>query len=82
MQEEKVEEGTVILDPELKKKSEKLGLINATINNMIKDLNETHGVKVVLGGSVTEFDELGVWKTKELSTIEQMGLSKLLGNQF
>jgi len=82
MQEEKVEEGTVILDPELKKKSEKFITVNNVINNMIKELDESYGVKVLIGGSVTEYNELGVWKTKSLSTIEEMGLSKLIGNQF
>ena len=87
------EEGTVILDPELlakeeeaKKeaaiKTEKMKTINGEITAALKELSTKHGMKILMGAFLEAEDEMGIWKSENINTIEEMGLVKLISNQF
>lgn len=87
------EEGTDILDPELKAaleqeerdnkvKVEKLREINADITTAITDLMDKHDLKIYMAAYTEELDEVGVWKSENMSAIEEMGLAKIIENQF
>lgn len=87
------EEGTVILDPELKKQAEeekeqrakaaaKRKEINDAINNAIGGLKVHYNVDVVLAGHVVDADEFGIWKTERMPQISVSGLARLIDNNL
>jgi len=94
MKEEKeFEEGVEILDPELKAKqeaqqeaakikAEKLRCANEEVNSALKTLKEKCNMVFYLSGYSEEFDEIGIWKTEGLNSLQEMGFNKLMQNQF
>lgn len=84
--ENQIEEGTEILDQEEKAKVEKNGQImkevNAEVTKALTELQNKFGVKLMLLGLHPEMNQIGIWKTKNLTTLDELGFSKLLSNQF
>jgi len=87
------EEGTTVLDPELKKKMEeekaaeteklaKLKAVNKAITEKLKELSDEFGLKIYMAGYHKDTDEMGIWKSENVGTLDEMGLSKLVESQF
>lgn len=90
---ENEQEGTITLDPEMLKaqeeakakqaaKIEKMKAINIVINETVNKLADDLGLKVYLGAYHPEEDESGIWKSKNVNTMEEVGLSELFSKQF
>ncbi len=90
---ENQQEGTIILDPEMKAKvekkreeekakQEKMKLINELMKETLTNLEEKAGLKIYVAAYQPELDEVGVWKSKNLNFIEEVGLSKIIDGQF
>lgn len=87
------EEGTVILDPEKQKEAEekkkaeeeklaRMKETNKIISEFIDEVSQKHNIKLQVIGYSIEDDDMGIWKSDNVNTLDEMGFSKLLGNQF
>ena len=87
------QEGTVILDPELKKKIEEekakraakiehMKAINLVITESINKLAEENGLKVMCIAFHEELDEEGIWTSKNVNNMEMIGLAKVASSKF
>lgn len=87
------EEGTVVLDPEMKKKIqeqkeaqaakiEKMKTLNKNINETINKLAEENGLKIMCVAFHEELDEEGIWASENVNNMEMIGLAKLVSSKF
>lgn len=93
MQENNIEEGVEILDPEMKAKQEeadaeakirieKMGAMNKDIAAALKEISLKHGLKLLLAISCEELNEVGIWKSENVNALDELGLCKLIETQY
>ena len=93
MNEENIEEGTDILDPEMKAakeakekaqeiRSEEMNAAYSDILGAIKEISTKHDMKLYVAGYSTKHDALGIWKSDNITQLDEMGFANLVGGQF
>ena len=87
------EEGTIVLDPELKKEQEKkqaleekkletLKIVNTAMNDFVEKASKDLGLKIYIAVSIDELDEIGIWKSPNMSQLDELGMVKMVSTQF
>lgn len=86
-------DGVIILDPEMKKQQEEkeakqkakfeaMQATNKAINEALETISKEYGMKLVVAGFNAEFDDMGIWKSSNVTTFDEMALTKLIETQF
>jgi predicted nucleotide-binding protein (sugar kinase/HSP70/actin superfamily) len=76
------QEGSINLDPAYQEMQTAMKEINLEVQDFLSKMKEKYGTKILLAGYNAKYDQAGIWKTSNMNTIEELGLSKIIGAQY